>query len=99
MISRADVQHIARLARLALTEEEEEKFEKELSSILGFVEKLNEADTKGVMPMTGGTMLEHVMRDDAVPDSALEGCHEQLFSAVPEKKDRWVKVKKVFEGA
>lgn len=96
MISRADVQHIARLARLALTDEEEEKFEKELSSILGFVEKLNEADTAGVMPMTGGSLLEHVMREDAVADSALEGKHERLLAAVPEKKDGWVKVKAVF---
>lgn len=97
MISQKDVQHIAHLARLALTPEEEERFVGELSSILVFVEKLNEANTEGVMPMTGGTTLEHVLRDDMVVDPALEGKHEQLLSAVPERKDRWVKAKKVFE--
>ena len=96
MISKKDVQHIAHLARLALTAEEEDRFVGELSAILGFVEKLNEADTEGVMPMTGGTMLAHVMREDAVSDPVLEGKHEQLLSAVPEKKDGWVKVKAVF---
>lgn len=96
MISRSDVQHIAHLARLALTAEEEEEFEKELSSILGFVEKLNEADTAGVLPMTGGSLQEHVMREDAVADPAVEGRHDILLAAAPEKKDDWIKVRKVF---
>ena len=96
-ISRNEVRRIASLARLALTPEEEEKFAGELSSILGFVEKLNEADTDGVIPMTGGTLVENVMRDDAVRDPVLEGKYAALLSAVPEQKASWVKVKKVFE--
>lgn len=96
-LSRSEVRHIARLARLALTAEEEEKFEKELSSVLGFVEKLNEADTASVMPMTGGSLLKHVMREDAAADTTLEGRREALLAAVPEKKDDRVRVKAVFE--
>lgn len=95
-ISRRDVQHIAHLARLALTPDEEEKFEKELSSVLGFVEKLNEADTAGVVPMTGGSLQQHVMRGDGVADGSLEGRHEALVAAAPETQAGWIKVKKVF---
>lgn len=97
MITRFDVRHIAHLARLALTDEEEEKFAGELSSILGFVDKLNAADTEGIMPMTGGSLREHILREDAVADDALEGRDEKLRDAAPERKDDWIKVKKVFE--
>lgn len=97
MISKADVQHIAHLARLALTDKEEEKFEKELSSILEFVEKLNAADTEGIMPMTGGSLQEHILREDAVADGVLEGRDEKLRDAVAERKGDWIKVKAVFE--
>lgn len=96
MISRKDVQHIAHLARLALTPEEEERFVGELSSILAFVEKLNEADTTGVMPMTGGTALEHVMRDDVPLDASLEGKDAGLRAVFPEQEKGFLKVKKVF---
>jgi len=97
VISKKDVHHIAHLARLALTPEEEDRFVGELSSILGFVEALNEADTEGIVPMTGGTTLENVMRDDAVVDTVLEGKREQLLSAAPERREGWVKAKKVFD--
>ena len=48
MLSKAEVQKIANLARIEITDEEAEKYSKELSDILGFVEKLNEADTEGL---------------------------------------------------
>lgn len=97
MISREDVRHIARLARLALTAQEEEKFAGELSAILEFAEKLNAADTEGVAPMTGGSLREHIVRDDAAADGALEGRDEKLRDAAAERKGDWIKVKAVFE--
>ena len=97
MISKKDVQHIAHLARIELTSEEEQKFEKELSEILEFVEKLNEVNTSGVEPMTGGTNLENVMRADEQIDKSLQGKSKGLIKAVPEKKDGWIKVKAIFE--
>lgn len=96
MITKTTVRRIASLARLALTAEEEEKFTGELSSILGFVEKLNEADTAGVLPMTGGTAREHVMREDVPADADLEGKSADLLAAVPERAGDLVKVKSVF---
>ena len=99
MITHKDVKHIARLARIELSPEEEQKIEKELSAILEFVEKLNEVDTSGVEPMTGGTSLENIMRADGQIDTSLEGKSAELMESAPEKKDGWVKVKAVFDGA
>lgn len=96
-ISRKEVRHIARLARIALTEQEEEKFETELSSILGFIEKLNAADTGGVEPMTGGTSLENAVREDGKTHPAVEGKAAELLAAAPDRKEDWVKVKAVFQ--
>lgn len=88
---------MARLARIELTPAEEEKFERELSSILGFIEKLKEIDTASVLPMTGGTLLENVLRKDEVKDKNLEDKSSALINAAPEKKERWIKVRTVFE--
>lgn len=96
-ITKKDVQHIARLARIELTPDEEQKFETEISAILGFVEKLSEVNTERVEPMTGGTVEKNAMRPDEQQDTNLEGRHEALINAVPEKKGEWVKVKAVFE--
>lgn len=97
MITKQNIQHIARLARIELTPEEEEKFGKELSAILGFVEKLNEVDTTGVEPMTGGAVLENITRPDEQVDQSLENKSAGLVSAAPDKKDEFIRVKKVFE--
>lgn len=96
MISREDVEHIAHLARIELTEAEKAKLEKDLSTILEFVEKLNEVDTKNVEPVTGGTTLESAMRRDEQIDKNLEGKSAELLEAIPEKKGGWVKVKAIF---
>ena len=95
-ISSKDVRQIAHLARIALTQAEEERFETELSSILGFIEKLNAADTAGVEPETGGTSLENVMREDGDAHSALEGKAGELLAAALERKEGWIKVRAVF---
>jgi|SRR3989344_6188729 len=96
-ITRIDVKRIAHLARIELAEHEEQKFEKELSAILEFVEKLNEVDTKNVEPMSGGTTLENITRPDEQMDVSLEQKSVELLEAVPERKNGWVKVKAVFE--
>lgn len=98
MISRKDVQHIARLARIELTPDEEQKFEKELSAILEFVEKLKELDTTAVEPLTGGTDLASVMRGDEVTaDKPKAVSQQKLVEAAPGNREGYVKVKAVFE--
>ncbi len=64
-----DVAHVAKLANLPLTDEEKKKFEKQLSSILEYIEKLSEVDTKGIEPTSQVTGLENVMREDAPSES------------------------------
>lgn len=63
MITQKDVEHIANLARIELSEAEKQKMEKELSGILDFFEQLNTVNTDGVLPMAGGTMLENPALD------------------------------------
>ncbi len=90
------VLHISALARIELTPEEETKFADELSAILEFVAKLNEADTSRISPMLGGTTLENVLRPDVQLEKVLEGGATELLNLAPEKKEGWVKVKEVF---
>lgn len=96
MITKEDVQHIAHLARIELTPEEEERFGHELSAILQFVEQLNEVDTTGIQPMTGGTHLEQIVRKDEQENTDLEQRAASLIEAVPEKEDRLIRVRSVF---
>lgn len=72
-ITKSDVEKIAELARLELTAEETDLFTVQLSSIVGYVEKLNELDTKDVQPMShcvpAGGDSEYAKRDDWVRSS------------------------------
>ena len=97
MITKKDVEHIAALARIKLTAEEKEKMEKELSAILGFVEKLNEVETADIEPMAGGTGLQNIWREDKQIDKSLEQKSAELINAAPKRKDDWIKVKAIFE--
>lgn len=96
MITEKDVKHIARLARIELSEQEEQKFGKELSSILEFIKKLEELDTDQVVPLAGGTALENVTREDEKIEAGLEERQEEMLAQAPGRKDRWIKVKSVF---
>lgn len=96
-ISKKDVEHIAKLARLELGEKEVTKFEKELSEILGFVEKLNKVDTAHTLPLTGGVEFANVLRPDEQISKELEEKSEELLEKAPQTKENWIKVKAVFE--
>jgi aspartyl-tRNA(Asn)/glutamyl-tRNA(Gln) amidotransferase subunit C len=62
------VKRVARLARIAVSDEEASRMTGELNTILGFVEQLNEVDVSGVEPMTSVTPMEMKKRRDAVTD-------------------------------
>ncbi len=68
-ISRDEVRHVARLARLALTEDEERRMTEQLSSILEYIEKLNELDTGDIEPTYHAVEMTNVLRDDEVRPS------------------------------
>lgn len=94
-LSKQEIEHIALLARLGLTEEEKEKFAKQLSSILDYVEQLKEIDTDGVEPTAQVTGLENVMREDVMADCTKE-VRDKLIKLVPDSEDDLVKTKSVF---
>ena len=95
MLSKDQVQKIAKLARIEITDAEAEKYSTELSDILGFVEKLNEADTDGVEPIAHITGAKNVVREDRVIEYSDE-TKENIINNFPEEKDRFDKVKAVF---
>lgn len=64
MLSIEEVKHIAKLARLGLIEKEVEKYRKDLSDILGYIEKLKEVDIEGVEPTSHSILLENITRKD-----------------------------------
>ena len=91
-ISLAEVEHIAKLARLQLTEEEKMRFQVELGKILEYFDQLKKLDTENVPPMTHAVPIENVLRGDQVkPNLSVE---EALQNA-PEKKDSYFQVPKV----
>ena len=89
-----DVNHVAKLARLGLTEKDKNKFKKELSAILEFVEKLNEVKADKAEPTAQVTGLENVMRQDKGRTKSRQEA-EKLLKLVPKTKDGYVKVKAV----
>lgn len=93
-ISKQEVEHVAKLARLEFSEPEKDKLIAQLSGILTYVEKLNELDTKGVEPTSHVLDIKNVMRDDvAVPGLS----QERALANAPEKAAGHYKVPKIIE--
>jgi aspartyl-tRNA(Asn)/glutamyl-tRNA(Gln) amidotransferase subunit C len=88
------VKRVARLARIAVSDDEAESLKGELNTILGFVEQLNEVDVTGVEPMTAVIPMRMKMRDDVVTDG---GIAEKIVANAPAKADRFFAVPKVVE--
>ena len=65
-LTTTQVRHIAKLARLQLDDDEVERYTKELTSILGYVDQLQQVDTKNVEPLKQVTGLQGVMREDII---------------------------------
>lgn len=65
-LTQEQVRHVAKLARLKLSDEEVGKFSKQLSAVFEYMEELNEVDTEGVVPTAQTTGLENVTREDVV---------------------------------
>lgn len=97
------VKDIAHLARIKLTEKEEEKMKDELSSILGFVEQLNKVSTDGVEPLYQNTgLLNSARSDNYRQDFSAKGgsasgwkLNDNLVGQAPDKEGMFVKVKLV----
>ena len=94
MISKQEVEHIAKLARLGLTEKEIEKFQRELSKILDYIEKLKEVDVSEVEPTSHSILVENIMRIDELKKEKIE-IGKKLVEMAPEKKSGFLKTKSI----
>ncbi len=97
MISKQQIEHIAKLARLGIDEKEKEKFSKDLSAILDYVKKLDELGTRKIVSYSKEdqiTGLKNIMRKDEkrYPDKQTK---ERILENVPEIKEGYVKVKTI----
>ncbi len=92
MITIQDVEHVAKLARLEITDEEKVKFSKQLGDVLKYVEQMNEVDTTNVEPLSHVVDFNNVMRDDEIHYDCTK---EQLMMNAPEEENGFFKVPKI----
>jgi aspartyl-tRNA(Asn)/glutamyl-tRNA(Gln) amidotransferase subunit C len=95
MLSQEEVKNIAHLARIGVTEEETEKYRKDLSAVLDFFQELQSLDTEGIEPIGHITGRVSEAREDGTDDFGASG-KEAIRKNFPESKDRFLKVKSVF---
>ena len=93
-ISREDVLHVARLARLALSDEEVERMRRELDGILGYIDKLSALNTEGVEPTSHAVPLTNVMRDDE-PEPSYP--RDEMLANAPDRAGELFRVPRIIE--
>ena len=93
-LSTLDVEYVAKLARLEVTEAEKEKFTAQLNDILLYIDQLNELDTKGVAPMSHAIAVTNAFREDKIEESL--GTQKALANA-PDARGEFFRVPKVIE--
>jgi len=93
-LSKQEVEHVAKLARLAVSEEEKEAFSRQLSEILTYVGKLNELDTSKIEPTSHVLDLNNVFRDDIVRESLPP---EDVLANAPDRENNHFRVPKIIE--
>jgi aspartyl-tRNA(Asn)/glutamyl-tRNA(Gln) amidotransferase subunit C len=93
-LSRAEVEHIAELAKLELTEEEKIKFCEQLSAILEYAEMLQQLDTEALPPTATVLPLQNVMRPDEVASSFPQ---EDILANAPDAAEGCFRVRAILE--
>ncbi len=93
-ITREEVEHVARLARLELTEDEKTRMTDQLDAILGYFDTLSRLDTSQVEPMTTVIPTVSVMREDEVRPSLPI---EEALANAPDREDAFFRVPRIIE--
>jgi aspartyl-tRNA(Asn)/glutamyl-tRNA(Gln) amidotransferase subunit C len=93
-ITKSELEHLAELARIQLSEKEEEKILKDLQRILEYVKELQTVNTEGVVPLAGGTFIRDVFRDDDERENTNSQQGKEQF---PRQRDGFLEVPHVFE--
>lgn len=95
MLTEKDVEHVAKLARIALSHEEKEVFTHQLANIMDYIDRLGELDTAGVEPMYHVMELNNVFREDR---EVRRLAPEEVLANAPEREGTFFKVPKILEG-
>ena len=93
-ITMRDVEHVARLSRLALTDQEKERMRRELDGILSYIDKLRALDTTGVPPTSHAVPMTNVMREDEPRPSLSQ---DEMLANAPERSGEFFRVPKILE--
>jgi aspartyl-tRNA(Asn)/glutamyl-tRNA(Gln) amidotransferase subunit C len=93
-ISPADVEHVARLARLDLSAAEKERMRTELDGILAYIDKLRALDTRDVPPTSHAVPVTNVMREDVERPSLPQ---EEMLANAPDRHRDLFRVPKILE--
>ncbi len=93
-LDKKDVEKVARLARLEITDEEAEKYGAQLSNIINFVEQLSEVDTDNVEPLASVVDIQLRLREDEFTDG---GVRDDVLANAPESLEGFFVVPKVVE--
>lgn len=95
-LSREDVQHVASLARLGLSDDEIARMQEQLSSILGHIEVINQLDTEAIPPTAQVIQLQNVLREDSVRESFPQ---EVITRMAPNSRGGFLAVSEVLGGS
>jgi aspartyl-tRNA(Asn)/glutamyl-tRNA(Gln) amidotransferase subunit C len=95
MISREDVEHVARLARLALSDAEKDRMREQLNAILAHIDALRAVDTAGVAPTSHAVPVVNVMRDDE-PRPCLP--QDAALANAPDRAGEFFRVPRIIEA-
>jgi len=96
-LKKAEIKHIADLARLKISDKDLDFYAGELSAVLGYVEKLNEVDAQKVELASNISNLNSVYRKDETSPKQRTGVAKNVINLAPFVKNRFVKVKNVFK--
>ncbi|MGB2698338.1 MAG: Asp-tRNA(Asn)/Glu-tRNA(Gln) amidotransferase subunit GatC [Candidatus Zixiibacteriota bacterium] len=92
-ITLKDVEYVAKLARLKLSEKEKKKFQKELDKIIRYIDQLNQVDTENVPPTSHVIPMQNVLREDEIKPSLTQ---KEALANAPDKKDGYFRVPRAF---
>lgn len=93
-ISRAEVEHVSRLARLALTDQELDAIRKDMDDMLGYVDQLNQLDTKDIIPTAHAVPMDNAFRADVVKPGLSQ---DQALANAPDPDPSGFRVPRIIE--
>jgi aspartyl-tRNA(Asn)/glutamyl-tRNA(Gln) amidotransferase subunit C len=93
-ITMKEVDHVARLSRLTLTDSEKERMRRELDGILSYIDKLRALDTAGVPPTSHAVPMTNVMREDEPRPSLSQ---DEMLANAPDRSGEFFRVPKIIE--